>query len=558
VFLAALLIAGPFSTGGLVDDWSYARTAEILARTGHVVYNGWAAPMLGWQLYLGAAFVRLFGDSMTSIRLSTMAVSLVTVGLFELWLEAAGVTRRNAIFGTLTLCLSPIFMPYAASFMTDTNSVFVVVLCVFLCQRALAAPDDRSAALWLLLAAVTNALGGTVRQTAWLPGLLVVPAAAWLMRRRRPVLAAGVAGWVLVAATMAGFMVWWAHRPFAVQDALIVPGRWLYFVSGRGMLGAAGLLIGSVLCCVYLMFPILAAGLARIGGWPRWALAGVVLCGIVLVPLSRSQPGLLAPWLNDVLGLVEGQTAETAGRWIDWTAWLGVASISFAAALAAVAFAVAVRRQAPGGDSGPVGAGRSWSELRILYLPYLLVYSGLMATRFYDDNFCGRYLLGFAPFLILLLLRLYQDRVASRLPGIAYAALALMAVAAVTGTHDWYAWARAMERAQSELVARGISPLNISGAPELEGQTQLDAVGYIDEPRMKLPAWAYVRNDHAMDLPYACQTWLTQRAPAIHPRYVIRDGAKACIPGAPIEVHSFPIWRPPFRREYSVMKVPGR
>ncbi len=43
------------------DDWSYMWSARVLAKTGCVVYNGWATAMLTWQLYWGALFVRLFG-----------------------------------------------------------------------------------------------------------------------------------------------------------------------------------------------------------------------------------------------------------------------------------------------------------------------------------------------------------------------------------------------------------------------------------------------------------------------------------------------------------------
>ncbi len=49
-----VLIARPFAEIGFLDDWSYARTAQLLAQTGHMVYNGWAAPIVGWQAYWGA------------------------------------------------------------------------------------------------------------------------------------------------------------------------------------------------------------------------------------------------------------------------------------------------------------------------------------------------------------------------------------------------------------------------------------------------------------------------------------------------------------------------
>lgn len=66
--LVCELIAHPFANMGVDDDWPYIIMVHHLATTGHIVYNGWAGPMLGWQLYLGAAFIKLFGFSFPTVR----------------------------------------------------------------------------------------------------------------------------------------------------------------------------------------------------------------------------------------------------------------------------------------------------------------------------------------------------------------------------------------------------------------------------------------------------------------------------------------------------------
>jgi hypothetical protein len=45
---------------GLNDDWPYIWSARLLAEAGHIRYNGGASAMLGWQLYLGALFHKIF------------------------------------------------------------------------------------------------------------------------------------------------------------------------------------------------------------------------------------------------------------------------------------------------------------------------------------------------------------------------------------------------------------------------------------------------------------------------------------------------------------------
>ena len=113
------LLIHPYAETGIYDDWSYIKTTQILAQTGHVVYNGWATAILGWQLYLGALFVKLFGFSFTAVRLSTTVVAIATTWLLQRTLVRAGVCQWNATLATLTFIFSPLYFPFAFTFMTD-------------------------------------------------------------------------------------------------------------------------------------------------------------------------------------------------------------------------------------------------------------------------------------------------------------------------------------------------------------------------------------------------------------------------------------------------------
>jgi hypothetical protein len=111
---------------GLMDDWSYIKTALVFSQTRNIVYNGWATAMLGWAIPWGALFIRLFGFSFTTVRLSTLPLALGSVFLFHASLRRFAVTPRNAILGALTLGLSPLFLPLAASYMTDVAGLFCI------------------------------------------------------------------------------------------------------------------------------------------------------------------------------------------------------------------------------------------------------------------------------------------------------------------------------------------------------------------------------------------------------------------------------------------------
>src|SRR5438270_12137274 len=81
--LLGVLIAHPVAETGVSDDWSYIWSAKVLAETGHLTYNGWATAMLGWQVYIGALFIKLFGFSFTATRASVMIVSLLCAALIQ-------------------------------------------------------------------------------------------------------------------------------------------------------------------------------------------------------------------------------------------------------------------------------------------------------------------------------------------------------------------------------------------------------------------------------------------------------------------------------------------
>src|SRR5690349_5015867 len=138
----AVLLCLPFADMGFIDDWSYVRTAYDFAQTGHFVYNGWATAMLGWQIVWSAPFLKLFGYSFTVARLSMLPFAMACGWLLHAILRHSGISNRNAVFGSLAVCLSPLFLPLAASYMSDVGGLSLILLCIYLCQRALEAKSD--------------------------------------------------------------------------------------------------------------------------------------------------------------------------------------------------------------------------------------------------------------------------------------------------------------------------------------------------------------------------------------------------------------------------------
>ena len=50
IVMGCALLTNPVANMPFSDEFSYDKTALEFARTGHIVYNGWATAMLGWLI----------------------------------------------------------------------------------------------------------------------------------------------------------------------------------------------------------------------------------------------------------------------------------------------------------------------------------------------------------------------------------------------------------------------------------------------------------------------------------------------------------------------------
>jgi 4-amino-4-deoxy-L-arabinose transferase-like glycosyltransferase len=147
--LVCELVSRPYANMSVCDDFPYILIAQKVAATGHIFYNGPTTPLLGWQLYLGAGFIKLFGYSLTTVRMSTLLVAMMMAFVLQRALVLANISERNATIGTLALVLSPLYLVLSVTYMTDIDGLFAIVLCVYGCLRALQAVTSRGAIGWL-------------------------------------------------------------------------------------------------------------------------------------------------------------------------------------------------------------------------------------------------------------------------------------------------------------------------------------------------------------------------------------------------------------------------
>jgi len=525
VLLLCSVATYPVAEIGMNDDWSYIKSAQILAQTGRIVYNGWAAPMLGWQLFLGALFARLFGPSFTAIRAATLLVALATAFLLQRTFVRAGVNSRNASIGTLTLALSPLFLPLALSYMNDIYGLFCIVLCMYALLRALTAESDRSMLAWLAFASLSNALDGNVRQFVWLCVFIMVPCAVWLLRRRPHAIVLGGLVYVASVLIIYGTLRWYSHQPYSHSTAgSVMPGHF----NRHNLAYLAGLCSRSFFSCSFFLLPILFAFLSALSLRSRLSraliLSGGLLCaaGGFFLQHTHIFNTLFVPVGNYIL--LQDGFADPALFLNGRAAWL-VRDLRLAVfivvILAAICILLTTRRRPNPSLEAPQTV--SYRSLLILLGPFALAYLGMLLSRGAFVGVYDRHLLLVLPIGALLLLRLFQDRVQPDLPGASLVLVGLLAIYSVAGTHDAFSSFRARIAAIAELRAAGIPDNAIDAGMEHDLMIHVERFGHVNSPEVSAPVPVQFAA-----LPENCQPRSAGLAPEMVPGYKLSFDPDAC------------------------------
>ncbi|MGA9672694.1 MAG: hypothetical protein WBQ94_25985 [Terracidiphilus sp.] len=498
LLLVSALATCPVAEIGIIDDFSYVQSARLLASTGHIIYNGWDTPMLGWQLFLGALLVKLVGPTFTAIRTSTLFVALATALLAQRTFLRAGLTSRNATVATLALTLSPLFLPLALTYMSDMGGLFCLLLCLYACFRAIYAQSNPAVLAWLSFAALSNAAGGTVRQIAWLGVLVLFPCTIWLLRRRPNVLIVGTALFAVSLAVIYCSLHWFLNQPHSEHEPL--------FISITGihqLFHLAVELLSLGLSFALLLLPFLVAFIPAVSLRTRRATTFLSIGGAITVAVflflavfhPHAVVGLIAPFKGNlvtpfgILGSfpIKGRAPTVLPSPLRFLLTLAV----LAALLCFFAFILTTcdigsSAQEPKHDSPPI----SWHRLLVLLIPFTLAYIALLIPRGLRGDLFDRYLLLLLPVGLILLLRLFQYRVQPNLPLLSYAIVTLFALYAIAGTHDAFSMYRARQAAVAELLSSGIPNTAIDAGFEHNGMAQIYSAGFISGPHARPLDWA--------------------------------------------------------------------
>jgi len=563
LLIPALVFATvPFVEMGLNDDWAYARTAIDAARTGNLHYFGWSNSMIGFQAYWGALFVRFFGPSFNVLRLCTLPFSAGCALLLYHLARRSGLGPTLAAFATATVTCSPLFIPLAASFMTDLPSLFFS-LATIACTAAALRARDRAASSWLVWlagAAFLGWLGGTIRQFTWLAPLTALPYAAYARRQDRTfsLASAALAAACLLAAVASA--VWFDRQPYALSETTPLDAL-------EAMLHPAAIASNFVtLWLTLILLALPAAPLAWHAIAPRsraLRLAAFAVAALIFSVACRLEGrGAAAPWSEGQMaglitpyGLFEPDVIVIGDRPRTIPPGVGYA---LAAAVILINSCALFRWFEPRATPPPTPAPPPSGVVPHLLLVFAASNLLVILDRSAGSRVFDRYLLPVLPGLLIPMLlharRLAGPSTRSHL-ATAWAVLAVFALYGVATTHDTIAIARARLAAADRLRAAGIPRSEICAGVEYDGWTQIDLAGFINDTRIKNPPDAADPVPRASSIPFL-DFWFSRFTPAVRPRYFVTlsNRTRGLLPSEFPPV-PYTTWLPPFRREVLILTL---
>jgi hypothetical protein len=406
---------------------------------------------------------------------------------------------------------------------------------------------------WVIVASLTGAAGGTARQIAWLAPLVMVPSAVWMLRRRRGAVVAGVIGELITAAVVLGCMRWFKAQPFSVPEVLIPETGSLRELAGH--------FLAAFLCLSFLLLPVLVASFARVRAIPGKTLAWmavfvpVALIASMLITWHSLLRGMM-PWSGDVISRLD--IFDYRNAW-----FIGISPVTFnfadRVAVSAVVFAglitffyITLLERAPVRVDA---SAMPWHCLACLFGPFSVAYLALLVPRGLWADILDRYLLPLLALTVVVLLRLYQERVETRLPLVSYVVLGLFVFLSVAGTHDWIAMYKARVLAINRLHARGITSSQIQAGFEADGAIQIANAGVIIDKRVPTAPGIERARYRPANLPDACVELFNEHTPTIHAEYFLAHQVVPCLTTSQFGSITYSAWMPPFTRKILILKL---
>lgn len=127
IWVFAILIVNPNGEFPLNDDWSYTLNAKSLAIENKILFDDFGAMTLIVHTIWGAFFCKLFGFSLTTLRISTLVLGWGTTLVSFLFYQEGGLNQKRAFGACLLLMFNFFFFANSFTYMTEVPFLFFFI-----------------------------------------------------------------------------------------------------------------------------------------------------------------------------------------------------------------------------------------------------------------------------------------------------------------------------------------------------------------------------------------------------------------------------------------------
>ena len=488
IWTVAICVVDPVGEFMINDDFAYTTAFETLRNEG-VLGPTWLGPQgegggpaLIIHLLWGLLFSEVFGYSITILRISVLAISIMGSIAFFFLLKATKAGDWVSFWGTLTLMFNPLYFSQSFTYMTDVTFVSLVIISFLLIQRGIDKRQTFPVAIGLvfgLLATLTRQLG-VIISVAFVLTCFIQPKGRQFGPRKAVFMTLLVA--IVPWLAFEYFLHHSGSTPLTEHQSLynllnypISKGfpDYIFFILGQMCLsiGYTAFLSSPVVALLYgqyfrktayrYFFLVVTALFV--------ALELAIITGLLTPPIVFARNVVfnfgIGPILlkdNYILG-IERMTSLSPGVFYIFVLW---AVLSLGMALPLVYHSVCEISKM---IIRPVRNGKV-TFLTCLTLIFVLLYGAIIVSIDFRD----RYLIPLSAMLIIFLfsysdgLRDFRFSIKGSAP--AAAALAVMIVFSVVGTHDFMALKRSQTLALDYLTRDlKVTPGFIDGGFEFNG-----------------------------------------------------------------------------------------
>lgn len=135
IFICAEIIVSPIGDFCLNDDWGYAKAVLTLHNEGRIDIGDWCGVTLFTQIIWGALFTKIFGFSLSILRISTLVSSLIGVIFMNRLVNEISGNKLIGFLASLTLLLNPLYFNLSNTFMTDVHFNTLLVVASYAAYR---------------------------------------------------------------------------------------------------------------------------------------------------------------------------------------------------------------------------------------------------------------------------------------------------------------------------------------------------------------------------------------------------------------------------------------